>query len=168
MNNIAGDDSFFNLNKRRVLVNGVIFVVFFLAFTALLWTYDGYNFTPDGWERLKGKYFYNYIEMWWCIVLWLIGVVMVLYGVLKSAFAKHYTKGYMVVGHRYGACGAHPFLGGRIQQLRLLSFAHRPGKLADNQQQLVDRIHSHGNELRVDTCAVCPRLHLVCVVQNGP
>jgi len=93
MNNIAGDDSFFNLNKRRVLVNGVIFVVFCLAFTALLWTYDGYNFTPDGWERLKGKYFYNYIEMWWCIVLWLIGVVMVLYGVLKSAFAKHYTKG---------------------------------------------------------------------------
>ena len=38
MNNIQAGDTFFNLCRRRVLVNGIIFVVFFLAFVALLLT----------------------------------------------------------------------------------------------------------------------------------
>lgn len=94
MNNIGGDHAFFEENRRRALVNGAIFVVFFLAFVALLFTTSGYGLGADGsWIPEKGKYFFNYIDMWWCLVLFLIGVVMVLFGVLKSFFAPHFTRG---------------------------------------------------------------------------
>ncbi|MBD5284667.1 MAG: cytochrome d ubiquinol oxidase subunit II [Bacteroides sp.] len=94
MNNIGGDKAFFEENRKRVLVNGAIFVVFFLAFVALLFTADGYDRAADGsWQLKAGKYFFNYIEMWWCLLLFLIGVVMVLFGVLKSSFAPHFTRG---------------------------------------------------------------------------
>ncbi len=94
MNNIGGDDRFFDLNKRRVLVNGAVFVVFFVAFVVMLWLADGYTTTGlHGYEVTPHKYFLNYVQMWWCLVLFLIGVAMVLYAVVKSSFAKHYTKG---------------------------------------------------------------------------
>lgn len=94
MNNIRGDESFFESLRKRVLTNGVIFVVFFLTFVALLITSDGYAIMPDGSIEIDTfRYLTNYIDMWWCMVLFLTGVIMVLYAVLKSAFAPHYTKG---------------------------------------------------------------------------
>lgn len=101
LNNDEGGDAIFAANKRRVLVNGVIFVVFFLLFVALLLAAPGLQTVHDGgidggksvFEVRDFKYFFNYIEMWWCLAIFLVGVVMVLYAVLKSAFAKHYTHG---------------------------------------------------------------------------
>lgn len=94
MNNIGGDESFFKKNRRKVLANGVAFVVFFLVFVGLLLTAKGYELTSAGKIEAVGyKYLNNYLEMWWCLVLFLIGVVMALYAVLKSALAAHYTKG---------------------------------------------------------------------------
>lgn len=94
MNNIRGDESFFEILRKRVLTNGVIFVVFFLTFVALLITSDGYAIMPDGSIEIDTfRYLTNYIDMWWCMALFLAGVIMVLYAVLKSAFAPHYTKG---------------------------------------------------------------------------
>ncbi|MCM1093076.1 MAG: cytochrome d ubiquinol oxidase subunit II [Lachnospiraceae bacterium] len=94
MNNVGGDHAFFEENRRSVLLNGVIFVVFFLAFVALLFTAPGYEVTSDGGiVPVEYKYFFNYIDMWWCLALFLIGVVMVLFGVLKSFFAPHFTRG---------------------------------------------------------------------------
>ncbi|MDE5651366.1 MAG: cytochrome d ubiquinol oxidase subunit II [Duncaniella sp.] len=101
LNNDEGGEAIFAANKRRVLVNGVIFVVFFLLFVGLLLASPGLQTVKDGgiaggksvFEVREFKYFFNYIEMWWCLALFLIGVVMVLYGVLKSAFATHYTHG---------------------------------------------------------------------------
>ncbi|MCM1331675.1 MAG: cytochrome d ubiquinol oxidase subunit II [Bacteroides sp.] len=94
MNNVGGDHAFFEENRRSVLLNGVIFVVFFLAFVALLFTAPGYEVTSGGGiVPVEYKYFFNYIDMWWCLALFLIGVVMVLFGVLKSFFAPHFTRG---------------------------------------------------------------------------
>ncbi len=94
MNNIRDDDHFFALNKRRVLINGIIFVVFFLIFVGMLLMADGYRTTGlHMFELEPNRYFTNFVEMWWCLVLFLTGVAMVLYGVLKSSFASHYTKG---------------------------------------------------------------------------
>ena len=77
-----------------MLLNGVIFVVFFLAFVALLFTAQGYEITSDGGiVPVEYKYFFNYIDMWWCLAIFLIGVVMVLFGVLKSFFAPRFTRG---------------------------------------------------------------------------
>ena len=65
MNNIQAGDTFFNLCRRRVLVNGIIFVVFFLAFVALLLTHTGLQTTGlHSFEPVPYKYFHNYVDMW--------------------------------------------------------------------------------------------------------
>ncbi|MDE6113442.1 cytochrome d ubiquinol oxidase subunit II [Barnesiella sp. WM24] len=94
MNNVGDDDHFFRLNKRRVLVNGVIFVVFFLVFVGMLLMADGYRTTgAHSFLQESNRYLLNFIEMWWCLVLFLVGVVMVLYAVFRSSVSDHYTKG---------------------------------------------------------------------------
>lgn len=101
MNNIAEDPKLFERLKRAVLVNGLIFVVLFVAFLVILLCKDGYQLTtsngvpdiPDNFTVIPHKYFNNYVEMWWCIPVLLIGVGMVLYAIGRSAFTEHYTKG---------------------------------------------------------------------------
>lgn len=92
--NIDGGDDFYKFCKRQVLVNGLIFVVFFLAFLAVLLTSKGLQNTTDGgiptlnnsFEWVDYKYFHNYIDMWWCLGMLLIGVVAVLAGFYLGAF----------------------------------------------------------------------------------
>ena len=104
MNNIADDSALFDRNKRRVLVNGLIFVVFFLLFMALVLIQPGYQLNEgiptmqNQFTLVDYKYLHNYLTMWWCIILWLAGVVMVLYAVGRSAFGKHFTSGIWFMG----------------------------------------------------------------------
>lgn len=101
LNNNPRNDDFFKANRRRVLVNAVIFVVFFLLFVGLLLSSAGLETTFDGsidgprstFEIREFKYFFNLIEMPWTLAIFLVGVVMVLYAVGRSAFAKHWTDG---------------------------------------------------------------------------
>lgn len=94
LNNIAGDETFFNTNKKRVLLNGVTFTLFFVVFAAVLLTWPGYSYDATGNVTMeKFKYFFNLVDMWWLGVLFLIGVVMVLYAIIRSVVAKHWTKG---------------------------------------------------------------------------
>lgn len=101
LNNNPRNDDFFKANRRRVLVNAVIFVVFFLLFVGLLLSSAGLETTFDGsidgprstFEVREFKYFFNLIEMPWTLAIFLVGVVLVLYAVGRSAFAKHWTDG---------------------------------------------------------------------------
>lgn len=98
MNNVADDPDFFARLKSRVLINGGIFVVFFLWFLAMLLTATGYDVTTNSNYTVSVteapyKYFFNYIHMWWCLVMLLVGVVLVLFGILKSVLSQHFTKG---------------------------------------------------------------------------
>lgn len=103
MNNITDDPQFFSTLKNRALVNGGIFVVFFLWFLAMLCTATGYtvssnnDFTVNVTET-PFKYFYNFIDLWWAGVTLLIGVVLVLFGLLKSCFSAYWTKGIWFTG----------------------------------------------------------------------
>ncbi|MBD5193387.1 MAG: cytochrome d ubiquinol oxidase subunit II [Bacteroides sp.] len=104
--NIDGDDALFKANKRRVLVNGVIFVVFFLAFMGVLLTSRGLQATSQGgiptllhsFEWVDYKYFHNYITLWWCLIMLLLGVVAVLYGIGAGALCKHFKNGLWFTG----------------------------------------------------------------------
>ena len=103
MNNITDDPEFFNILKNKALVNGGIFVVFFLWFLAMLCTATGYTVTtnPDYTVNVVEtpfKYFHNFIQLWWAGLTLLIGVVAVLFGLLKSCFSKHWTKGIWFTG----------------------------------------------------------------------
>lgn len=101
LNNNPADDNFFRANRKRVLVNAVIFLLFFLTFVAVLLTSTGLELTKNGgisggvsqFEPRAYKYFFNLIELPAALVAFLIGVVMVLYGIIRSVFSAHFTKG---------------------------------------------------------------------------
>ena len=94
MLNASDNDGFSAKMRRHVLHSGAAFVVFFLIFMALLLTADGYTVTGAKDVQLTPyKYLHNYIEMWWCGVMLLAGVVAVLYGIGRTILRKTYHCG---------------------------------------------------------------------------
>lgn len=93
MNNI-NDNDIFEKSRKQVLLNGVIFVLLFLSFVTATLLADGYEIGASGaiYER-PYKYFYNFVEMPWVAVLFLAGVVLVLYAIIRSIFGQHFTRG---------------------------------------------------------------------------
>ena len=103
MNNITDDPDFFAILKRKAFINGGIFVVFFLWFLAMVLTTDGYTVTENANYTVNVvdtpfKYFHNYCNLWWAAAALLIGVVLVLYGLLRSVLSPHFTKGIWFTG----------------------------------------------------------------------
>lgn len=104
MNNISGDDEFFENLKNKAFRNGAIFVIFFLWFLTMLCVATGYtvvhnnDYTVDV-TITDYKYFHNLTHhCWWAGMTLVIGVVAVLFGLLKSCFSKHWTKGIWFTG----------------------------------------------------------------------
>lgn len=92
------DDNIIHEKSATALIgNGAIFVILFLSFMAVLLTGNGYqSVTINGVETFVStpyKYWNNFIEMWWVLVLFLIGVVLVLYAIIRTAFSKNYKCG---------------------------------------------------------------------------
>lgn len=91
---IGHDEDFRRGQRRSVLVNGAIFVVFFLLFLFLLLTADGVQTENDGSMRwVSNKYLWNFIEMWPVAIVFLLGVVAVLTGVIGSAILPRFKGG---------------------------------------------------------------------------
>lgn len=91
---IGHDEDFRRGQRRSVLVNGAIFVVFFLLFLFLLLTADGVQTENDGSLRwVSNKYLWNFIEMWPVAIVFLLGVVAVLTGVIGSAVLPRFKGG---------------------------------------------------------------------------
>ncbi|MCH5245689.1 MAG: cytochrome d ubiquinol oxidase subunit II [Muribaculaceae bacterium] len=94
LNNVRQNDAFDAINRRRVLVNGAVFVVLFLAFAAVLLTASGLEVQPENgtvegshsFVEVPYKYFVNLVDMWWVAVMFLVGVVGVLAGIAMGAF----------------------------------------------------------------------------------
>ncbi len=93
MNNI-NDNDIFEKSRKQVLLNSIIFVLLFLSFVTATLLADGYEIGASGaiYER-PYKYFYNFVEMPWVAVLFLAGVVLVLYAIIRSIFGQHFTRG---------------------------------------------------------------------------
>lgn len=94
MNSIDDGAKFFEACRKKAIINGLIFVVLFLALVAVVLTADGYTVTADGSVvAVAYKYAINLIEMWWILALLAVGVVMVLIGYGLTAFRKEYRGG---------------------------------------------------------------------------
>lgn len=101
LNNHPEPGAFFDANRRRVLVNGVIFVFIFLFFVSVLLTTPSFETVKDGginggrseFAMVDYKYLHNYLDMPVALMSFLAGTVMVLFGVLRSALARHFTHG---------------------------------------------------------------------------
>lgn len=91
---IGHDEDFRRGQRRSVLVNGAIFVVFFLLFLFLLLTTDGVQTENDGSMRwVSNKYLWNFIEMWPVAIVFLLGVAAVLTGIIGSAVLPRFKGG---------------------------------------------------------------------------
>ena len=93
MNNIK-DDTLFERSRKQVLVNGIVFVLFFLSFVTATLLATGYETNPLTGEVFPRayKYFHNLIEMPWVAFMFLVGVVLVLYALIRSVFGQRYTR----------------------------------------------------------------------------
>ena len=87
-------------SRKYTLYNGVPFVVFFLAF--LIWTLvsEGYAVNPDTGEVFMEPYKYlnNFIQMPVVLVLFLLGVVAVLWGIIATVVKRSFNKGIWFAG----------------------------------------------------------------------
>ena len=86
--------------RRAVLNNTVLFLLFFLAFVIRTLVSDGFAVNPDTQEVYMQpfKYFTNFIEMPVVLILFLIGVVLVLFGIGKTVLKKTFDKGIWFTG----------------------------------------------------------------------
>lgn len=85
MNNVE-EEKIFERAKKQLLFNAIAFVVFFLTFVIWLLFIDGFAYNPDTKEVFyeSHKYLHNFLQMPLVLVLFLIGVILVLFGIGKS------------------------------------------------------------------------------------
>ncbi len=94
INNIDADNSFDKALRKKVLVNGAVFAVFFVGFLIVLMLAGGVRQVAAGqFTEVNNIYFDNLITMWPLAIVLLLGVVMVLYGIIPSAFCNKFRKG---------------------------------------------------------------------------
>lgn len=93
MNNINHEEIFARA-KKHLLYNAIPFVIFFLIFALWLLFKEGFAVNPDTKEVFMEpyKYLHNFIEMPLVLILFLLGVISVLFGIGLSLF-KTSTKG---------------------------------------------------------------------------
>ena len=98
INNVADED----IRRRGVLglkVNAAAFVVLFVVYLIHLLLKDGFAYNEAGVITVEPlKYLNNFLQMWYLLVLLLIGVVLVLFGIGKTILSKQYISGIWPAG----------------------------------------------------------------------
>lgn len=86
--------------RRSLIANTALFLVFFLSFVIRTLVADGYAVNPDTLEIYMQpyKYFINFMDMPVVLVLFLIGVVLVLFGIGKTILKNTFDKGIWFTG----------------------------------------------------------------------
>lgn len=98
INNIGDDATFTAHMRKRVLTNGLIFAVLFVAFLVVLLFSDGYRMEKGIFVPVQHIYLENLLNMWYLAVLLLAGVVAVLYAIFRSALSKAWRCGIWYAG----------------------------------------------------------------------
>ncbi len=98
MNNVDDKD----IRSRvpgRLIGAAVPFLVLFVAYLVHVLLKDGFAYNDAGRIYMEPyKYLSNFIDMWYLLVVLLIGVVLVLYGIGKTIFSKGYIGGIWPAG----------------------------------------------------------------------
>ena len=99
MNNV-NDENIRSRGSVRLIGCAVPFVVLFVAFLVRTLLKDGYAYEPTTGVIMMEpyKYLHNFIDMWYLAVLLLAGVVLVLYGIIRTIVSKTYICGIWPVG----------------------------------------------------------------------
>lgn len=86
--------------RRQVLTDTVAFLILFLAFVAHLLLMDGWAVDPaTSLVTLQsGKYLQNFLALPAVLVLFLAGVVLVLYGIVRTLLCEKFVRGIWFAG----------------------------------------------------------------------
>lgn len=93
INNISDVKDFGVSLRNRVLISGTIFAVLFIGFMAVVMTADGARFVDGRFVLEPYVYLHNALSMWWLSALIVVGALMVLFGIYRSAFSSRYRCG---------------------------------------------------------------------------
>ena len=99
MNNV-NDENIRSRGSVRLVGAVVPFLVLFLAFLVRTLVKDGFAYDPaTGVIMMEPmKYLHNFIDMWYLTIVLLVGVVLLLYGVIRTIVSKTYVGGIWPAG----------------------------------------------------------------------
>ncbi len=99
VNNIH-DEEIQKKSRKQLIIETALFLVFFLTFLIHLLLQEGFAVNPETKEVFmqQYKYFFNLIEMPAVLAILLIGVVGVLFGIIKTIFSSTWNKGIWFAG----------------------------------------------------------------------
>lgn len=99
INNI-NDEAIRTRSRRQLVTNALPFVLFFVAFLGRTLVKEGFAVNADSGVIYMEpmKYLANFVEMWYISVVFVMGVVFVLYGIWRTVASKTYTRGIWPTG----------------------------------------------------------------------
>ena len=98
MNNV-NDENIRCRASVQLIGNAIMFLAFFLAFLFKVVLGYGYAYDDNGTISIVDhKYLNNLIEMWYLTVIIVIGVVLLLYGIIRTIVSKTYIRGIWPAG----------------------------------------------------------------------
>jgi cytochrome d ubiquinol oxidase subunit II len=98
INNVS-DEDIRSRGSVRLIGSAVPFVILFVAYLVHLLLKDGFAYNDEGIIYMEPyKYLNNFIDMWYLLIILLIGVVLVLFGIGKTIVSKTYISGIWPAG----------------------------------------------------------------------
>lgn len=99
INNNVNDDIIRGRVRKQLLVNTVLFLLFFLPFLIVTLVGEGYAVNEAGVIVMEPmKYLNNLLAMWPLAIILLVGVVLLLFGIVKTVFKPEYVRGIWPAG----------------------------------------------------------------------
>ena len=99
INNNVNDDIIRGRVRKQLLVNTVLFLLFFLPFLIVTLVGEGYAVNEAGVIVMEPmKYLNNLLAMWSLAIILLVGVVLLLFGIVKTVLKPEYVRGIWPAG----------------------------------------------------------------------
>lgn len=99
INNNVDDDIIHGRVRKQLLVNTVLFLLFFLPFLIVTLVGEGYAVNEAGViVKEPMKYLNNLLAMWPLAIILLVGVVLLLFGIVKTVLKPEYVRGIWPTG----------------------------------------------------------------------
>ena len=99
INNNVNDDIIRGRVRKQLLVNTVLFLLFFLPFLIVTLVGEGYAVNEAGVIVMEPmKYLNNLLAMWPLAIILFVGVVLLLFGIVKTVLKPEYVRGIWPAG----------------------------------------------------------------------
>ena len=94
MNNV-NDENIRSRGSVRLVGCAAPFVILLVAFLIRTLLKDGFAYNPETGDIFMepNKYWHNFVDMWYLLVMLLVGVVLTLYGIVRTIVSKTYIQG---------------------------------------------------------------------------